>query len=251
MGKKMLPALPVIMSLLFSFGLFAKADSLSITFNSLLSDSLQSRGLTVQDLANSKSLPVIGFGTSTLSASNESSQFFPSGAYITLTEYYRLPGQKLSVTGSGFRANEQITVSLFGKSLKVKANNKGGFVTAAQTVPFSAIDRTVGISAVGQTSKVKRAAQLAVGNFYPHVEPSTYFAMPGTEITFLGKGFAPNEPVSISRQGVKIAQVKAQADGTFRSGLLTVPQYSGEYSYVFTGSWSKTAATVNILVAGF
>ncbi len=167
-----------------------------------------------------------------------------SGAYILLSEYYRLPGQSFTVFGHGFPVHEVVSVSFAGTNQNVTTSGSGDFSTSF-TVPFSEINSTAAVVVRGDSSGA-RSANLSVGNFYPNVSPNTYNVLPGGQVFFSGNGFAPNEPVIITGGDGMNASTTADSGGNIVTSPITLPYQGGKQVFVFTGQLSRVVTRVEI-----
>lgn len=167
--------------------------------------------------------------------------------YITLSPYYVLPGQTVSVSGAGFGSGESINVSLAGLNQTVTASGGGTFTTAGFTVPNSAVGSKVTVTASGNQGHTSTAT-LTVGGFYPVVQPSNYYVVPGSTVNFTGQHFQPNEPITISGPGS--SNTTADGGGSFTTANFSVPTSGGNQTYIFTGQNSHSSYSVTIHVSG-
>jgi hypothetical protein len=60
-------------------------------------------------------------------------------------------------------------------------------------------------------------------SFYPILNPSTYYVMPGTSFSVVGSRFAPGEKVIFTAFGNEPREIKADERGKFTAADLTVP----------------------------
>ncbi len=70
----------------------------------------------------------------------------------------------------------------------------------------------------------------------------------GGHIDFSGRGFAPEQTISIKRGGVSIGSAYADGGGNFSTGAMSVPTTAGSYTYTFTGDESGEVANAVITV---
>jgi hypothetical protein len=167
--------------------------------------------------------------------------------YITLSSYYTFPGQTITVNGNGFTPGEAVTITLIGTSKNTIVNGSGQFTSPSFTVPYSAIGSTVSVTA--STPSGSGSADLVVGTYYPHVDPSSWYLIPGSTIQFTGKNFAPNEPVIIQSAGNTINTVTTNNSGSFISPSVNTPSTGDVISYTFTGQNSHTSYSVTVHLA--
>ncbi len=171
-------------------------------------------------------------------------QYYPS---ISPSAYYINPGQKLSVSGSGFAPNETVDLTMgAGSPTTTVTNASGMFATPFMNVPFMSGSNLL-VTASGRNSHATASVTVTLGAYYPSVAPSAWYAYPGSLVSFTGTGFAPGEAVAIGGAG-QLTSVTADNNGNFTSGTTTIPfGTSGSQVYTFTGALSH--ATTNISVA--
>lgn len=176
-------------------------------------------------------------------ASSDSAQ--RTGGYVTLSSYYRLPGERFSVRGFQFEPRKQLIVDFAGIQQQATTDESGGFSTNEYIVPYSAIGRTLPVTVSGVAPA---AAEVVVGTFYPFVEPSAYFAHVGEQATFHGSRFGPDEPVGVKLGSSDLMNIIADSSGNFNTSGVSLPEKAGTAAYVFTGKKSGTSYTVRIAV---
>ena len=169
--------------------------------------------------------------------------------YITLSSYYVLPGQSITVSGAGFAANEAINISLANNSVSTTANSQGVFTGPAITVPNSAIGSNVTVTAQGNAGHTSTAS-LVIGTYYPHVTPSSYFVNRGSTVSFSGIHFGPNEAISIMLGGSQIGTATTTPDGSFSTAPFVVTYAAGDQTFTFTGQTTHTSDTATVKVSG-
>lgn len=180
--------------------------------------------------------------------------FYPS-AYPSA--YYMLPGDAVSFTGSGFAPGE--TVNAYeGKSTTSLSSfvvaQDGSFKNAGEiTVPLSYVASNRTIHLVGATSGATSDVSLAIGQFYPSITPSAYYALPGSTLTFSGSGFAKGETVNLTvgTDTTVVATATVDAKGMITDALAIPVPYNlagGTLSLHFLGVQSGGAADVVLSV---
>ncbi|MDB5225624.1 MAG: hypothetical protein JWL87_576 [Candidatus Adlerbacteria bacterium] len=157
----------------------------------------------------------------------------------------------ITVGGSGFAAGEQVQVLLGLSNTTATANAQGAFSGAALTIPNvpSGLYIVIGI---GQTSGQVAFSYLYVQSLYPQVSPSSWYMAPGSMLSWSGSGFAPNEPITVKRDGETIASFAADANGAFtNAGASTVPfsLHGGTNAYVIKGGNTGASMSMSLSVA--
>lgn len=189
-----------------------------------------------------------------------------AGADITLTvgqffsqilpsSFFTKPGTDITVSGFGFSPGEQVLVSLEqGASHTVAADAEGNISAGPFRVPFTNL-HSLALDGRGLSSQTVSASAITVGQFFPSVAPSTYYALPGAVLSFSAAGFAPGETVNAQAGGnpQSIATATADASGAIEIPAVTLPfgTPAGPRAYSFTGQESGASANVSVTVASF
>lgn len=168
--------------------------------------------------------------------------------YLLLSSYFLMPGQSLVVSGFNFPANTQASISAAGKTITAQTDSSGKFVSQGITIPFSATASTQQVSA--SVDGENASAQFGVAGFFPVVKPSSWFLIPGTQVSFSGMGFAPNETIAItSSTGASLTSATADNSGNFNSQNFNVGFAAGQQTYTFKGQNSNASFNVTLTVA--
>lgn len=199
---------------------------------------------------------VIAVGQTTGTVAFESiwvNSFFPTAGP---SSWYIAPGTSITWTGSGFSPNESITVRDSGGTTvaSFSANSSGAFSGAGSTlVPFSARNSVVAYSLRGATSGANLTFNLAVGDLYPYANPTTWYALPGTGVSFSGSGFAGGETVNLmlGSDPTILGSASADGSGSFMTlGPVNLP-FGTVANYKLVGAQSGAVALVPITLASF
>jgi 5-hydroxyisourate hydrolase-like protein (transthyretin family) len=172
-------------------------------------------------------------------------------AAVTVSPASVVPGSTLHVTGSGYLANSKITVSVSitmldgsKKTLTTTATTdaKGQFAASLQ-IPGNAKEGSYTVSARAQSSGRVRTATVSVAKLAPSIVAVPPTAVPGTDVTVNGFGFAPGAAVTINLQGSKVGSATANNAGQFLTKV-TIPsgEASGSYTLSAASSSGRTAS---------
>lgn len=165
-------------------------------------------------------------------------------AYLNLSSYFVWPGQPVTVNGAGFVPNQKISVSTGSQGLEAATDRAGKLIPITFTTKNTDANSQIKVA----TSGLTKDAVLTVKGFYPVVQPSSYFILPGNSLSFSGKGFQPNETVEIiSAKNTNL--IKVDGEGAINSGTFTVGYNSGAQTYNFIGQDSRAKSSVKIFVA--
>ena len=198
------------------------------------------------------SIPVLTGGVHTVSAQSSTTPSsslspisFTVGAGISLNKNSGTAGGSLTVTGSGFQANEQgIAVTYDGNPIgsPVSANDEGSW-TANITIPPSA-GGTHAITASGpQTS----ASSITGTNFtiQATLSPLKKTSGPvGDTLTLNGSGFGANETgITITYDGNALGQpITASATGDWHANISIPPSTVGSHDIKVSGQVTQTTS---------
>lgn len=236
---------------------FAPNEKINLNSGSTLLATTTTTALGTGTFTN-VALPYSGLGSATLTASGVLSKATATatvgiGSYnpsVVSSNYYAKPGDTVTLTSSGFAPSESVTVTAGATTKMVNADAKGTFTTNL-VLPFGQTKSSLDIVSVGSISHATNTTTITLAPYMPQVSPSTYYATPGTAITFTGSGFAPNESLSLSLNDANIGTEKADAKGNFTSTGTYILPFAKSASYVFTGAVSGGSSTMNIGLAQF
>ncbi|MBN1366366.1 MAG: IPT/TIG domain-containing protein [Dehalococcoidales bacterium] len=180
---------------------------------------------------------------------------FTIGAGITLNNTGGIPGNTITVTGAGFKANETgICITFDGVTVSsgISANSSGGW-SGNFTVPAA----TSGSHYVGAYGAVNTADKvgtvtLTIG---AGISLNKTSGVPGTSITVTGAGFNANETgISVTFDGEPAASdISANSSGGWTVNFIIPAAASGSHSIQANGTVGTTssvsfsvAATISI-----
>jgi hypothetical protein len=168
---------------------------------------------------------------------------------VSLSNYYVKPSDTITVNGTGFIPSEPVTLTAGSVTASLVADADGN-VTTSLVVPFGITKSTLDVSLTGTLSASTATTTLTLAPFSVQFSPSTYYATPGSPVTFSGSGFAPGEQVAVGT-ALKGGSVTADAKGTFTTGEFTLPYGGTSVDYMAEGLTSGATATVTIGLAQF
>ncbi|MDP3794973.1 MAG: hypothetical protein Q8R13_03530 [bacterium] len=171
---------------------------------------------------------------------------------LSPSSYFIRPGETIRVTCYGFSPSETVAARIGEGPLKEGVADKSGNVTIGPlAIPFSGAP-AVTIHAQGRSSSVIAALTLPLAAYTPNVTASTYYALPGDELSFSEGGFAPDETVRVFAARAHLATLTADSGGNLPPNEFTIPfGAKGEISYTFQGTQSRAATAVAIGVGSF
>ncbi len=152
-------------------------------------------------------------------------------------------GVAFAVRGSGFAPGEDVTVSVGGDSVVVRADAAGGFVRA-----LTAVVGTHLVVAVGGVSQVevRSAVTVVAPVFEPVLSVDPGVVVPGGVFTVRGEGFAVGESVTVTVGGDSVV-VRADAAGGFARDLVA-PVVPGVVEVTAEGSVSGVVVAGSLVV---
>jgi hypothetical protein len=203
------------------------------------------------------SLPYTGKSSATLTATGATSLATATasiglGNYnpnVVADNYYAKSGTTDGLTGSGFAPGELVTITAGSATQTVNADTKGAFKTSL-VLPFTN-KNSLSITSTGSKSNASTLTTLTLAPYQPQVAPSTYYAKPGTALSFTGSGFVPNENVTIDLNHTKIGAGPADAKGNFALSGFTLPFGAKTAVYTVTGEVSGSSTVLTIGLAQF
>lgn len=177
--------------------------------------------------------------------------FYPS-AYPSA--YYLLPGQTLAFSGQGYEMGETVdVVEGEGEPLASFVVDGSTFETVGGfDIPLSWANSSRELTLTGRSSGGTSVITVTVGQFFPSVYPSLYYAMPGQSLSFTGSGFAGGESVDVfaGENTTPFATIESDESGSFEeSGEYTVPYGTGasaNFRFVGAASGAETTTTISV-----
>lgn len=216
------------------------AGSFTTTSQTDMDGNLENVEVTLPFGHNSSSLDIVLTGLESMASGSTTITLAPFNLQITPSTYYAQPGSQVDFTGSGFVADEGISIKVNDSALTtVNANSLGEFELTGLTLPF-------GTSAVytftGSVSGAVGTVEIGLASFYAGIELSSYYATGGTPVTISGSGFYAGENIAITFGGASLGNVTATSSGSF--ALNTNVPYStpGSKAVIATGSMSGASA---------
>lgn len=166
--------------------------------------------------------------------------------------WYVMSGNTVTFSGTGFGANEMITLTSNGATLgTVSTDAAGSLSNLAITTGFGE-DRAVTYTFTGSESDAVAEVTITVAALSAYVELDTYYAQPGTAVLVTGAGFAPNESVTIS-MGSATATGSTDARGNLSATAIAIPLGlpGPTAGIIVTGNTSNVAASTELTLAPF
>lgn len=176
------------------------------------------------------------------------------------TPYAARAGEAIGITGGGFAPGEHILVH-FDEStgisqLKLQADDTGAIPAGGGfRVPFGLTGKHT-VILTGEQSRASVSSGFTALPYTPTARASTWGGLPGTQLNFYAKDFAPNEVVKVytgadaNNAGVLVAAFRVDQRGAASAqGSYVIPgDAQGELGFSLVGSKSQATATVTITV---
>lgn len=181
--------------------------------------------------------------------------FYIEGVWANASpfDWWLPPGGSLGVNGENFQAGE--TVNMFvDDSTTVAATavaDAGGTFSKANalTVPNGDANKKMKVTVAGQNSGAMASFEIAVGGFYAHVSPSSYYADPGQTIGVIGGGYSPGEDVMVKVGTTVVGTFPADGLGDFAApDSIHVGFGSTSVTISAEGATSGASASVDVQV---
>ena len=169
-------------------------------------------------------------------------------ANVTLSTYFAIGGSPITVSGSGFAANETVDLIWDGMGVgSLPTDVKGNFKVSGYVPNLKAGAKV--FSATGKTSGAMSTAAFTQASFTPNVGLSAYYGAGGSPITITGTGFAANETVSLVWDGKTVGALPADAQGNFKVSGFVPYSTSGDKLFTASGNISNGSAAATYTVA--
>jgi large repetitive protein len=181
--------------------------------------------------------------------------FFPLASPST---WWTAPGTAVTFSGSGFSPGEPITITQSGSSTplaSLAADSGGGFSGAGSfIIPYTARNSSLTFSVQGGNSGATIPITIGVGDLYPWANPSSWYILPGSSVTFSGGGFGSGEGVSVyyGTSTTALAHATADLTGAFTSTTsVMIPYGTGAALFRVVGDDSGVEVATPITRASF
>jgi len=170
---------------------------------------------------------------------------------VTVSPASDNPGAMVTVSGSGFAANETVTLAFDGNltySSKAQATAAGQLPETAFTIPPTSGPGAHAVVATGATSGRKATAGLTVTP--APSSAATLTVAPGATtrggaVSVSGGGFTPNEAVELTIDGVStpLTTLHADAAGALPATTITIPYAATVGAHTLTARGTTSAKT--------
>src|SRR5215470_18603610 len=178
-----------------------------------------------------------------------------SMASVKLGKATGKPGDRISLSASGFEPEEEVKVywgQLNGDpAATLHADGGGNVGQASVQIPVGAIG-TTSIVLVGSKSQSLAIGQFYMLGLYPSVKAQPYALKSANRISLSAKGFGPGETVLIYVNGMNgppLMTVPTDANGSFSGAGFVVPfGLKGQQSLILIGEQSRAVVNSGFLV---
>jgi len=197
-------------------------------------------------------VPQVPPGTYTIMATSPqreqaSTNFYVSGYYPNASPsgWYVVPGQSLSISGSGWPPNASITIQGGDGTMTATTNGSGAFTSPTITVPYKWQNSTQTFVVSGSGAAYSVPMTITIGTFYPNLNPSSYYVAQGSTMSASMSGFSPNEIVYVMLNGALVAQPTADGSGKATVSFAT-PNTTGNVTLMAQGASSGVSVSRTI-----
>ncbi len=179
-----------------------------------------------------------------------------ASATLTATPASTTRGGTTVLGGTGWVANEVITVTLDGVATPlavVHADAQGAFPGTPVTIPYTATVGTHTLTATGAVSGRTATATLTIGAVSATLVATPATTTRGGVTTLSGAGWAADETITVTLSDLAspLAVVHATPQGLFPSTAVTIPYTAtvGAHTLTAAGAVSKRTATATLTLA--
>jgi len=174
---------------------------------------------------------------------------------LTASPAVASPGERITVSGGGFVANETVTLAFDGNltySSRVQATAAGQVPASAFTVPAVSGPGAHKIVATGAASRRVATAAVAVATVSATLTATPASTTRGGTTVLGGTGWGANEAITVTLDSVAtpLAVVHATPQGAFPGTPVTIPYTAtvGAHTLTATGAVSKRTATAALTI---
>lgn len=148
--------------------------------------------------------------------------FYIDGFYpnISLDKTYVLPGQTISLKGSDYAPFESINVDSTNKDVlskgSIAADIAGNFnVKDILTVSLKISNTKFNLKLSGAKSNSSQSVEITIGQYYPQINPSTYYVNKNSLINVNGINYPQHQTINISVNGKNEINTTTDSNGDF------------------------------------
>jgi len=175
---------------------------------------------------------------------------------LTASPAVASPGERITVSGGGFVANETVTLAFDGNltySSRVQATAAGQVPASAFTVPAVSGPGAHKIVATGAASRRVATAAVAVATVSATLTATPASTTRGGTTVLGGTGWGANEAITVTLDSVAtpLAVVHATPQGAFPGTPVTIPYTAtvGAHTLTAIGAVSKRTATATLTLS--
>lgn len=183
------------------------------------------------------SVPGVGAGTYEVQAKDGANKTdtatFSMAATATFSPTTGYVGTEVTVSGTGFRASQSITVTFADAAVGTTLSDDRGSFTTSFNVPA----RAAGTYRIRVTDGTNTKETNFAISTSASISPVTSSASPGhvgTELTVSGIGFIAGKTVTIKYDATEVTTTTVNADGTFSAKFEVPASKSGEHNITAT-----------------
>ncbi len=156
---------------------------------------------------------------------SDSAEFTLGAAVLSLSPSTGYVGSEVTVSGTGFQAVQQITITFDNDTIATIASDTNGSFTTSFDIPVLAAD-SYAVTASDGTNTAEADFSISTS---ASISPQTSTAAPGhvgSELIISGIGFIAGNAINVTYDESQMATATVATDGTF-SATFTVPAGSG------------------------
>jgi hypothetical protein len=162
-------------------------------------------------------------------------------------------GDEVQVSATDFSPDEDISIFWNGLSSDaigtLHTDASGGLDQGTVRVPFGAVGNNAFVF-IGDKSQSPVTVAFQLLNLYPNVDLSSYAIKPDNVLSFSGKGFGPDEKVTVylnDPNAPPLTTIQTDASGAFANsaGLLVPFGLRGKQTLIFMGEESNAPTTAS------
>ncbi len=184
-----------------------------------------------------------------------------AGPTVTVAPSLALLGSKVAVAGSGFMANESISVSVARPSqasaglATLKAGATGAVPSTSVTIPTTLAQGAYTLTLTGSSSHLSASTPLTLLSTAPAILTVTpNNSVPGNTVSLSGSNWAAGEAVTVTISGATtpLIVLHADASGNLPATGVAIPFTAAVGAHVLTatGALSKRTAAAPLMLKG-
>ena len=173
---------------------------------------------------------------------SDKEKFTIAATTLSLSPVTGYVGGEVTVSGTGFRASQSISITFDNEQVKTASTDASGQISTSFTVPVR-IAGTYKVKITDGTNIVEADFTISTSASISPITSATSPGYVGTDITVSGAGYIAGRTVTITYDGNQVATATVNANGGFSAAFTAPASSGGEHSVVATDGTNTSPFT--------